>query len=293
MKSRLLATVLPIRYFLIPIVTSGLKLERFAIRERPANCRIVDGCTDEESVAQLFATKYAELFSSVSYDNQEMQNIIDSVESHILPDMYHDCVLSSSDVRSAILHLKSHRNDGSCKLSTDHFVNAGVDLSVHIGILFSAIISHGIVPTVFGTSTILPIPKIKNVSAISSDNFRGIALSSIFVKLFENIIMYKYADKLHTSELQFGFKKNSSTHMCTMVLKETLSYYSTHNSHVFCTFLDASKAFDRVNYCKLFNILVSRGLPPYITRVIIKLYIAQQAQVSWSGWLPIWLLSYP
>ena len=72
-----------------------------------------------------------------------------------------------------------------------------------------------------------PIPKIKNVSAISSDNFRGIALSSIFVKLFENIIMYKYANKLHTFELQFGFKKNSSTHMCTMVLKETLSYYTT------------------------------------------------------------------
>jgi len=29
--------------------------------KRPANCRIVDGCTDEESVAQLFAWKYAEL----------------------------------------------------------------------------------------------------------------------------------------------------------------------------------------------------------------------------------------
>jgi len=55
--------------------------------KRPANCRIVDGCTDEESVAQLFALKYAELFSSVSYNNQEMQNIIDSIESHILPDI--------------------------------------------------------------------------------------------------------------------------------------------------------------------------------------------------------------
>ena len=53
----------------------------------------------------------------------------------------------------------------------------------------------------------------------------------------------------------------------------------------FCTFLDASKAFDRVNYCKLFNIVVDRGLPPYIMRVIIKLYTSQQAWVSWSGCL--------
>jgi len=129
------------------------------------------------------------------------------------------------------------------------------------------------------------------ISASHSDSVainrqrKTILLSSIFVKLFENIIMYKYADKLHTSELQFGFKNNSSTHVCTMVLKETLSYYTTHNSHVFCTFLDASKAFDRVNYCKLFNILVDRGLPPYIMRVIIKLYTSQQARVSWSGCL--------
>ena len=32
----------------------------------------------------------------------------------------------------------------------------------------------------------------------------------------------------------------------------------------FYTFLDASKAFDRVNYCKLFRTLVERGLPPCI-----------------------------
>ena len=54
--------------------------------------------------------------------------------------MYQDCVTSCSDVRNAISRLKSHKNDGDGKLSTDHFHNAGVDLSVHVGLLFSAII---------------------------------------------------------------------------------------------------------------------------------------------------------
>jgi len=86
------------------------------------------------------------------------------------------------------------------------------------------------VPTDFGLSTILPIPKAKHASAVASDNFRGIATSPIYVKLFDNIVIHKYYDKLCTSELQFGFKRNSSTHMCTTVLKETVSYYIKQNN---------------------------------------------------------------
>jgi len=41
----------------------------------------------------------------------------------------------------------------------------------------------------------------------------------------------------------------------------------------FCTFLDASKAFDRVNYCKLFRLLIKRDLPACIIRVLINMYI--------------------
>ena len=59
----------------------------------------------------------------------------------------------------------------------------------------------------------LPIPKITNESAINSDNFRGIALSSVYVKLFDNIILVRYYDKLCSSDLQFGFHQNSFSHI--------------------------------------------------------------------------------
>jgi len=51
---------------------------------------------------------------------------------------------------------------------------------------------------------------------------------------------------------------------------------------VYCV-LDATKAFDKVNYVKLFRILVEWGLPPYIIRVLINMYFTQQACVSWAG----------
>jgi len=68
-----------------------------------------------------------------------------------------------------------------------------------------------------------------------------------------------------------------------MVLKETITYYVTNNSSVYCSFLDASKAFDRVHYCKLFPLLVKRGLPPCIVRIFINLYTVNQVRVLWAG----------
>ena len=88
---------------------------------------------------------------------------------------------------------------------------------------------------------------------------------------------------IFASELQFGFKANPSTYMCTMILKETLAYYNSNNSVAFCTFLDATKAFDRVRYCKLFHLLVDRGLPACVIRVLICLYTGQMVRIAWNG----------
>jgi len=67
-------------------------------------------------------------------------------------------------------------------------------------------------------------------------NYRGIALSSIFGKLFDNIVLHRYHEMLCTSDLQFAFKKKSSTNLCTMVLKEIIPCYIHNDSSAFCTF---------------------------------------------------------
>jgi len=63
-----------------------------------------------------------------------------------------------------------------------------------------------------------------------------------------------YESFLTTSSLQFGFKRGHSPSMCTMILKETIDYYRLNSNDVYCTMLDATKAFDRVEYYKLINI---------------------------------------
>jgi len=50
--------------------------------------------------------------------------------------------------------------------------------------------------------------------------------------------------------------------MCTIILKETIDYYRTNDNDVYCTMLDATKAFDRVEYCKLICFLSIKTYPP-------------------------------
>ena len=47
--------------------------------------------------------------------------------------------------------------------------------------------------------------------------------------------------------------------------------------------LDASKAFDRVAYVKLFRKLIKRGLNPYIVRFLLNMYTQQTIRVKWNG----------
>ena len=71
--------------------------------------------------------------------------------------------------------------------------------------------------------------------------------------------------------------------MCTMILKECLSYYINNGGSVYCTFLDAIKAFDRVKYCKLFKQVMFRGLPPIIVRILLNMYVGHVTRVEWNG----------
>jgi len=93
----------------------------------------------------------------------------------------------------------------------------------------------------------------------------------------------RYNNILSTSDHQFRFKAKRSTNMCTMVVKEVIDYYVNNGSPVYCTMLDATKAFDRVNYCKLFNTLIERDMPLVTIRLLLNMYTSHVTRVLWNG----------
>ena len=82
---------------------------------------------------------------------------------------------------------------------------------------------------------------------------------------------------------QFGFKHGHSTGLCTHVLKETIDYYRNYGSHVFTCFVDFSKAFDKVNYWKLFKKLLNDNVNAKIIHILAFWYSKQECFVRWRN----------
>ena len=243
----------------------------------------VDGFSQSDDIANLFARQYEDLYSCVGYDVNEMASLQQDINDKISIDGYNEhCIITGNDVRAAVSRLKPGKHDGYMGLSSDHVKHACDEWFTHTSLLLTALTVHGCVTDDLSISTVLPIPKGKNLNYSDSTNYRGIALSSILGKIFDAYILTRYDNLLSSSNLQFGFKAGYSTSMCSMILKETLEHYRRNGSTVYCTMLDATKAFDRVEYCKLVRLLLVKKLPPVIIRLLLQLYLFSFTQVAWN-----------
>ena len=74
-----------------------------------------------------------------------------------------------------------------------------------------------------------------------------------------------------------------STDMCVFALKQVIEYYTSRSSPVYICFLDASKAFDRINHWTLFEKLIKRNVPCHIVRIIVYWYCNQTFSVTWGS----------
>ena len=79
-----------------------------------------------------------------------------------------------------------------------------------------------------------------------------------------------------------GFQQNMSTTHCTYVMMETISYYNANGSNVYALMLDARKAFDRVNYCKLFRVILKCKVSTLVLRLLLYMYTKQKLKVRWG-----------
>ena len=67
------------------------------------------------------------------YNKSEFMGITQESDANLLRNGFtSDCNVDVFGVNKAVSNLKAHKSDGSFDLSTDHFLNAGDDLYVHV-----------------------------------------------------------------------------------------------------------------------------------------------------------------
>ena len=247
---------------------------------------MVDGRHTEEDIAEAFSAKYRELYNSVGYDSSQMEVLKESINHNVRLHSDGECAshgISVRDVACTVASLKTRKHDGNLGQYSDHLIHGSHRFFCCLSLLLNSLLVHNVVPENMLLSTVLPIPKNKRKSMNDSDNYRGIALSCVVGKLLDKIILKKCQDLQETSHQQFGFKKAHSTVQCTFVVNEVTHLYNSSGSDVYITLLDASRAFDRVDYIKLFRLLISRGICPIVTRFLLKLYTQQHVRVRWGN----------
>jgi hypothetical protein len=186
------------------------------------------------------------------------------------------------DVERAIHKLKAGKADGLIGLASDCLKHAPKRLHVYLAMLLNSIVIHGFTPRKLLIGTMTPIPKTKNCSS-SSDKYRAITLISCLVKILDYIVLSRQADAFITDELQLGFKERCSTTLCSLMMTETARIFNSKGSNVYTILLDATKAFDRLEYAKLFTILMDKGMNVLYIRCLLHMYLYQELRVQWNG----------
>jgi hypothetical protein len=186
-------------------------------------------------------------------------------------------------ILNAINQQKRVKSAGPDGVAMEAFIYGGSCLTVHFSILYSLFLKHCFAPERFIQSTIVPLVKCKGGDLTDANNYRAITLSNACTKILESVMLNIITNEHDADKYQFGFRKGHSTGQCTSVLKNVVDYYSTRGSHVFTCFVDFTKAFDRVNYWKLFTKLLDDNIPYNVVALLSFWYSHQQVNVRWHN----------
>ena len=254
----------------------------------------VDGFSTKEGIAEAFKNNFKKNSmpnnaSKVQELNSAFETKYDTFSSnHSTTCNCKDFVFSVEDILDAVFSMKTGKCSDDDDLHAEHFMNAPLILYIKLASLFNYMLRHAFVPKAFQFGTILPLIKDKNGNASDISNYRGITISPIASKVFEHALKGKFSNHFSTSSHQYGFKSKSSTVHALFSLKETINYYIEHGSRVYCSFLDASKAFDRVVHSGLFIKLIERNVPKCLLDILMAWYKNLLCRVRWDGYLTDW-----
>ena len=101
------------------------------------------------------------------------------------------------------------------------------------------------------------------------DSYRAIVGASQLLKLFEYVILLVWGDGLQSDSIQFGFKSGVPTTQCTWLFNEITTYFMRRGTALTSCLLYCSKAFDKCKFDKLFEKMISKGLPAVVVRVLV------------------------
>ena len=134
-------------------------------------------------------------------------------------------------------------------------------------------------PQAWKRSVFIPIPKKGNAKECS--NYHTVALISHASKVMLTILQARFQQYVNCKlpDVQAGFRKGRGTRDQIANIHWIIEKARYFQKNIYFCFIEYAKAFDCVDYNKLWKILQEMGIPDHLTHLLGNLYAGQVATV--------------
>ena len=214
-------------------------------------------CIDINQVLDKWRSEYNHLYNFQTSPGVFDDEFRDQCEND-LNDMNDSCdclpgindAITLEEVAYAISVAKPRKAVGIDHLPNEILKNENTYKLMHV--LFSQIFEFGVMPTIWKSSIIKPIPKSILLGSRLSLQYRGISLLSTVYKIFSFLLNRRISNCIETNDLvadeQNGFRQDWSCLDRVYSLTSIIRCRKIKGLSTYVAFIDLEKAFDRVHW---------------------------------------------
>jgi hypothetical protein len=206
-------------------------------------------------------------------------------------DKHFDMPFTDRELVQALKDLNGSAGTGPERVPSQTIKDTFQDAEVRpiLLILMNICFQEGIMPTEWGLAELFVLFKGKGLPTVS-DNYRAIALSNDFRRVYERLVQSRLgawsASVNAKGSMQFGFRKGTGTVDAIFVLR-TFMLFATRVLKVpgFAVFIDLKKAFPSLSRVKIVEVLRKKRAPSKVTRAVACLLSGSMQRLCVNGQL--------
>ena len=252
----------------------------------------VNGKTTSDLVMQTWVDHFKDTGRSrvnemapVASANKEMQGLV--TESFVNVETVLDIPFIAEEIETAIKRLKVGKAGGDDDIQPEHIKFGGHQLTVWLLQICNSIVDLEDIPSTMKMGVLCPLYKGGGKDPLETGSYRGIALTSVWAKLLEILILQRLLPIMEDLDLphinQTGYRKGNSCADAVFASLEVISQFVNDGDKVYMCLYDLQKAYDSVEYSILFKRLYEAGIYSKCWRLIKAWYHQPNCKVKVDG----------